>query len=457
MRGPTPGFAGHLLTAVAGIAAGVAVFLYLFIGGGGTSGLADGYEVDALVPTVGALTPGARVTMAGAKVGHVASIKRHGVGTEVRLELTDDRVTPIPVDTRLTVRQRTPVGENYVSLQPGRSHRMLADGGVLPADRSDEYVDVDQILSVLRGSTRERARALIQSTGGALRGRGEGLNKIVGGGGQAVSSGARLLKVLSADREQVAGLVQRLGSVSSAVQESSSDVATIATKGLRSLQAVAARDDALARTLDVLPGTLAQVRSTSGKLGSVTDVATPVVANLATAVREVRPAVRTLRPAAQEGREALRALSDTAPRLGGTLERARSLAGPLTAALPALRETLCNVNPMVRYLKPYTPDVIASVVGLGSASNSYDAIGHLIRLTPIIGENSLVGLPDSVSKAAYTLLRAGFLSKSNGLTWNPYPEPGKVGSDGAGRGKSVFGPADVPSTGYKFPHVLADC
>lgn len=456
MRGPTPGFAGHLATAVLGCAAALAVFLVLFIGGGGAD-VKSKYHLNALVPSVGALTPGARVTMAGARVGRVAKVTRHGVGTEVQIDITDKSVTPVPADSRITVRQRTPVGENYVSVEPGTSKRTLPSGGVLPPEQSDEYVDVDQILSVLRGSARERTRQLIQSMGGALKGRGENLNRLVGGGGQALVSGAQVLRVLSRDREQVAQLVQRLGAVSSEVQDSNRTVATIATKGLRSLQAVAARDDALRSTLDELPGTLSQVRTTSGKLSSVTAVATPVVANLAAAVRDVSPAVSTLRPAAQDGREVVRALSTAAPRLQGTLGEVDSLSGPLTKALPALHSALCQVNPMVRYLKPYTPDVIASVVGLGSASNSYDAIGHLIRLTPIIGENSLAGLPDNVSKAAYTLLRAGFLSKSMGLTWNPYPEPGMIGKDGAGKGKSVFGPADVPATGYKFPHVLADC
>jgi phospholipid/cholesterol/gamma-HCH transport system substrate-binding protein len=456
MRGPVPGFTGHLITAVAGIGAAVAVFLYLYIGGGGVD-VKGKYRLNVLVPSVGALAPGARVTMSGARVGRVAKITRHGIGTEVQLDITEDGVTPVPADSRVTVRQRTPVGENYVSVEPGRSKRTLPSGGVLPPERSDEYVDVDQILSVLNGSTRDRARAAIQSLGSALDDRGERLHRIVGGGGQALASGARLLKLLSSDRRQVADVVQRLGAVSSDVEDSSRTVATIATSGLRSLQAVGARDDELRATLRELPGTLSQVRSTSTKLSSVTGVAAPVVANLAAAVRDVRPAVRALRPAAQEGREVVRTLSSTAPKLSGTLERLESLSGPLVEALPELKATLCNVNPMARYLKPYTPDLIAMVLGMGSASNSYDATGHLIRLTPIVGENSLAGLPDNVSKAAYTLLRAGFLSKSMGLTWNPYPEPGQVGKDGAGRGKSVSGPAEVPATGYRFPRIHADC
>jgi len=153
----------------------------------------------------------------------------------------------------------------------------------------------------------------------------------------------------------------------------------------------------------------------------------------------------------------VRSLSAAARPLEGTLERLRALSGPLVDALPELDATLCQLNPAVRFLKPYTRDAVAAVQGLGSASNSYDAVGHLIRLTPIIGENSLAGAPEEVTRAAHALLRTGFLSESHGLTWNPYPEPGRIGNDAAGPGKTVFGPQDVPATGYKFPRVHADC
>jgi hypothetical protein len=102
------------------------------------------------------------------------------------------------------------------------------------------------------------------------------------------------------------------------------------------------------------------------------------------------------------------------------------------------------------------PDVTSAVVGLSSAANSYDALGHVIRLTPIITENYLVGLPPAASAAAHTLLHAGLLSKSNALSWDPYPAPGQMGTSSAS-GKSILGPEALGQTGYKYPRVMADC
>jgi phospholipid/cholesterol/gamma-HCH transport system substrate-binding protein len=456
MRTPTPGFLGHLVTAVGGCALAAAIFL-MFLSMGGGLHVGSSYTLQAVVPTSGSLIKGSRVTMAGAKVGQISGVRRRGVGTVVEMQITDKQVTPVPADSIVTLRQRTPVGENYVSITVGKSKRTVADGGTLPESQAGGYTDVDQILSVLRGSTRDHARTLIASLGEGLDGRGAQLNHLLDGATGVLVHGGNVLRSVAADREQVGQLVDRLGRLSDAVNERRATVKTVATEALTSLRAVAGRDVALRATLDRLPPTLAQVQKTTRKLTTASDIATPVVSNLAAAMRDVRPAVARLRPAAQDGREVVRSLSAAAPGLQRTMNQLDTLSPALSRALPQVKSTLCQLNPMLRYIEPYTKDVIAGIIGLGSASNAYDAIGHAIRLTPIIGENSLAGLPDNVSKAAYTLIHTGLLQKAHGLTWDPYPDPGKIGSDGAGRGKSVFGPAAVPATGYRFPHILADC
>ena len=456
MKGPITGYRGHVATFVVAVAVAFG-FLLFFIGvGGGLPSLHSTYRVEALLPTSGSLTPGARVTMAGAKVGRVTSVGRRGLGALVQMQIDDDRVTPIPRDSRVQLRDRTPVGEGYVTIFPGRSRATLPSNGVLPMTQADDHVDVDQLLSVLQGQTRDQARQLIQGLGGALAGNGQRLNTLVGGTAGALTQGSYVVRTLANDRTQVGRLVQQFGDVAAAIGDRGTAVMQLGRRGLASFRAIASRDAALRRLLGELPATLTQVHQTSTTLASVTDRATPVVANLAVALREVRPAVRRLYPAAHVGRSAVRELGAAAPSLQETLRRLEALAAPAASALPAVRSTLCQVNPVIRYAKPYTPDVTAAIVGLSSASNSYDALGHLIRLTPIITDNTLVGLPANVSTAAHTLLHAGLLSKSNGLNWDPYPAPGQTGKSSAS-GKSILGPEALGKTGYKYPHILADC
>lgn len=455
MKGPRKTFSAHLLTlfGTLGIAAaGLLVFLAI---GGGLPG-SSGHKVRALVPTSASLTPGSRVTMSGVEVGSVTSVERQGLGALVGFEITDERVIPLPADSRARVRLRTAAGENYLEIEPGRSSEELQADAVLPAEQAAEYVDADRILSVLKGRSRERARRLIQGLGGALEGRGERLNALLGGAAGSLKVGSRVVEVLAEQREQVGRLVEQLGEVADAVGARGADIKDLAKRGLVAFRAIARQDDALRKLLDELPPTLSVVRTATSTLGSVSTNASPVVANAAHAVRELDPAVRLLRPATEEGKKVLARLGAAAPGLEQTLARLRAVARPGAEALPKVGKTLCHVNPMLEYLKPYTPDVVQTVVGLASTSNSYDAFGHLQRLTPIVTDNALVGLPREMSKAAHTLIHAGILSKVNGLNWNPYPEPGSIGKSSAA-GKSIMGPEDLAASGWKYPRIHAEC
>lgn len=456
MRGPIKGLRGHVITTIVGGAAAILVALgYVQLSGSLVKGRV--YHVRAVVATSASLVSGSRVTMAGVNVGRVAQVKRQGFGTLVALDITDGRVTPIPKDSRVTIRQRTPVGENFVSITRGRSKRMLAAGDVLPVSQSDEYVDVDQLLSTLRGKATGNTRRLIQNLGSALNGRGDELNATLGGAHQVVLHAASILTLLRDDQAQTNRVVDNLGRVMAAVGDRRDAVTVTARRGLAALRAVAARDDALRATLRELPSTLSAVRTTGNELVGTTRVASPVVSDLAVAMRDLRPAIRNLKPAAATGRDVVAELGRTAGPLRTTLQEVERVSGPLSSALPGVRRTLCQVNPMLRYIKPYTEDIPAALIGLGSASNSYDATGHLIRLTPIVGENSVAGsVPANVSLATQTLLRSGFLGKATPLSWNPYPAGGRIGKDSADAERSVSGPAALAKS-YKFPHVTADC
>jgi len=456
MRGPIPGFRGHVATAAVCTVIALSFLGILLHFGGGLPSLHDDYEVQAILPTSAALAPGARVTMAGAEVGTVEGVKRQGLGALVRLKIFSEDVAPLPQDSRVRLRAHTPVGENYVEVIVGRSAQMLERGATLPMTDAEDYVDVDQILSILQGGAREQARRMFQGAGGALRGHGDELNTLLGETAGAVETGSGVVKVLSDDRRQLSRLIQQLGDVSAAIGERGAAVRTLAKQGGATARAVAARDEALRGLVEELPRSLRQVRSTSRLVDTVSGQATPVLSDVALALREIRPAVRRLAPAARTGRSAVAELGAAAPRLEKTLAGLTRVAGPAAKALPSLRSTLCEVNPVIRYAKPYTDDVISAVAGLGSSANSYDALGHVIRLTAIFSDNSAVAMPDEVTAAAQTLLHSGFLSKSYALNWNPYPQPGRIGKD-SGVGKDILGPEALGKSGYVYPRIHADC
>ena len=155
------------------------------------------------------------------------------------------------------------IGENYLELVPGRSGRSLASGDTLPMARSNEYVEIDTILSTLQGSTRERARKFIGGLGEGLNGRGEQLNQMIDGTAGLVSASSPLLRTVARQREQTARLVDSFGSIARAVADRGDVVRQLAGNARTTFEAVASRDAALQGPLSRLPATLRQVRRTT--------------------------------------------------------------------------------------------------------------------------------------------------------------------------------------------------
>jgi phospholipid/cholesterol/gamma-HCH transport system substrate-binding protein len=454
------GLGPHLLSLLAFTAVAVGWALVLLYKGGGLPDVGSKpYELSAIIPSGAALAPGSRVTMAGVHVGKVFEVERQGRGARVVLQLKDSDVIPLARDSRVQVRQHTPVGENYIAVTAGRSSEKLESGDAVPVSQSDEFVDVDKVLSVLKGETRERARQTIQSLGGALDGHGQELNQIVGRASTFLKHSGSFVDVMYRDRREAGRLVDQLGDLTAAIGQRDQAIGTLADRGLTALGAIRDRDDALRRTIDELPESLRRVRRTTDTVRSVTAVAKPVVDDATSALRAVRPAVRRLRPASQAGRGVLHELTGAAPVLRTTLDRVTALSGPLSGALPKVHKTVCEVAPVLSYAKPYFPEALGILIGLGSASNSYDATGHLIRLAPVLSENSSSGaMPAEISQQTSDLLYSGLVGEFGGtsLNFDPYPKPGSLGRTVA-TSNAPLGPDAVERSGYKYPRIHADC
>lgn len=438
---------GHGITIVCAlIALGVTVTWLTW--SGGLPSLSGRYEIRAMVPSAVTVSPGANVRIAGISVGTVKDVERSEGAVMLRLDLDPDHGR-LPVDSRVGVRLRSLVGENYVEIVPGRSRDTVPDGGTLPISHANDYVEIDQILSVLRGKTRERARVLLQDLGSTVGPRGNELNRLTSRTGGLITEGANLMAVLDDDRQPVSRLVDNLGVLGRAVTARGTELRSFARDARTTFSAIARRDAALRSVIDELPPTLAQARTTSTTLRAATTDVTPAVSELATTVDRLDPAVKRLLPAAQEGRGILRELSGAAPPLGHALDQLGLASRPLRTVLPGLRRTLCELRPALAYLAPYAKDVTSLVAGMASATNYYDASGHAARLYIGIGADS----PSVKGNAAISkLLDTGIFGRIHLSGWNAYPKPGQA--DDTTTGARRAGPNDA---GGSYTRVKAAC
>jgi ABC-type transporter Mla subunit MlaD len=111
----------------------VGILLYLWVSFGGPTPLkATGYRFEVQMPESALLVNEAPVRMAGLDVGNVKdkSLEEHG-GQRVVVEM-DPEFAPIPSDSRVTLRQKSLLGQSYIEITPGsKDAPELEDGGEL--------------------------------------------------------------------------------------------------------------------------------------------------------------------------------------------------------------------------------------------------------------------------------------------------------------------------------------
>jgi phospholipid/cholesterol/gamma-HCH transport system substrate-binding protein len=456
MRGPTAGLRTHVVWLAVSLVLAGGMLYVLLNASGSLPSVSDTYRAKAIVPTAVSLAPGATVRVAGLRVGEVKKVDRASDGGAVIEFEVDDDYAPIPRDTAARVGERTVVGENYLELQLGMTTTDdLPSGDTLPMSQAQESVQVDEILSVLDAETRQRARKLIRGLGRGLAGRGEKFNEAGNALNNAVAAGGPVLDVLAHDRRQLARLFDRFGAVARSVGERGGAIRVLAREGRVTAESLADRDGAVRAMLEQMPPTLAQVRQTTGMLRGVTRTTTPVLSELAHAVRELRPVVSTLAPAAREGRSVMRELKGAAPRLEQVLGKLRALSGPGSTAMPQLRATLCQLNPLVKYLSPYHREIAAFMGTYASVVSWYDANGHAEREYPLFDESSLVVYDKSTADLAKRLMDVGVLGKIQQKGYNAYPKPGTLTTPAGQRvGLGDAGPADSKEP---YERVQAEC
>jgi ABC-type transporter Mla subunit MlaD len=139
------------------------------------------YNLKARVPNANALVKGNEVRIGGARVGVVKSVVpvqtgHGGVAAELSLSL-DKNVQPLPVNSTMIIRPKSPLGLKYVQLVPGDSRKGFAAGDTIPITAAHpEPVDIDQFFDMFDEKTRKSIQRGLAGFGNAFAGRGPQIN-----------------------------------------------------------------------------------------------------------------------------------------------------------------------------------------------------------------------------------------------------------------------------------------
>ena len=309
------------------------------------------YTLNGEFQTAQAVTPGQgqAVTIAGVKVGEIASVRLSNGLALVTMHI-DPADAPVYRDATMLLRPKSQLKDMTVELSKGTpAAGRLSSGGVIPVAQTSPDINFDEILSALDGDSRAYLQELIGSGGQALAGQGNVLSSAL----RRLDPTARDLQqingLLVARRNNIARVIHNVSILTAAVGTRDTQLASLVNASDAVLGTFRHQDVALQQALGQLPGVLGQTRSSLGKLTGAAD-------QLGRALGGLQPAARALGPGLKASASFFKATS-------GTLE---SQIGPFAKAAQPLAASL---TPAARTLAAASPDLTTGFSVLGEFLN----------------------------------------------------------------------------------------
>ncbi len=395
------------------------------------------YDVWLQLPDAANLVSGDEVRIGGDRVGIIDTIRpqTHSNGSvtariHVKLET---KVKPIPVDSTIIVRPRSPLGLKYVQLTLGHASRGVAEGGTLAlANATPRPVEFDDFFNMFDARTRAANQTNLVEFGDALAGRGTSINQAIVALDPLTRHAIPVLRTLADPQTQFGQLFRSLERTAAAI----APVARQQGQLFRNLATTFDAFDAIA--IPYLQDTISGGPPALDTAIRSFPIERPLLANAAGFFRDLQPgaaALRTSAPALAEafavGTTQVRRAASLNDQLALTLRSLQDFAQDpqVPLGIHGLRGTVEALTPTVNNLG--FSEINCSYLGLllynvASIESEGDA-GHQGRwvdvaaVAPPDGPNSELG-PASAPANGPTA--------ANHLHSNPYPLIGAKGQNG---------------------------
>lgn len=391
--------------AVAVVAVGIVLF-----GGGGTT------HYTLIFQNASQLVNDDDVQVGGRRVGSVTSIEltdhnQAAVGIDL-----EDGFTPLHRGTSAVVRltSLSGVANRYIALTPGPSNEPeIDDGATLDANDTTSAVDLDQLFNMLDPRTRKGLSNLIQGFASQYEGKGPQANASLKYSAPALSSTAAVAAQLTKDQKTFQDFVINTAGLATTLSQRSEQLTSLVSNANTTAGAIAAENQSLSQALGILPQTLRQgsttfvnLRATLDDLTKLVDVSKPATKNLAPFLAKLRPLLRGARPTLSK---VAQTFGQPGPNndLHDLLNSQPALASAAGTSIPNTVKALEKVTPVLKFLRPYAPELVGWFRDFGESATNYDANGHYVRASPsfnafgLNGDNNLVGTPPSDRMKGY--------------------------------------------------------
>jgi len=345
----------------------------------------DQYEVRLQLTSASGLRDGSEVRLGGLKVGKVTDLRiGQGDVVEADLEVDPDRLT-LGVGASAEIRATNLLGEKFVYLDAGDRSRPQPSGVTIPVTRTRSSVELDEVLSVLDGSTRARLAVLINEAGFAMTGRRADFNALIRDIPPGMRAGTQLVDQLSQDNRRLSLLVQHASRFVRRVNDERQALGEVVETAGATLQTVSAKRAQLRRALESAPSTLRAGRGFLAELRVAAVPLGPAARHISASTEPLQATLAQLAPFRASAAPALRQAVRSAPVLDRlarqatpVLRRARPTMGSLTRLAEA-------APPLTAGLDESIDNALGLIEGWSRAIQGRDGLGHVFRGRAIVG------------------------------------------------------------------------
>jgi phospholipid/cholesterol/gamma-HCH transport system substrate-binding protein len=429
---------GRILVAIGFALSCFGLILFLWIAFGGPIPLKPkSYEITAYFPEATQLAAESDVRIGGVSVGKVKTIQLapedqrvHGQDTtEATIEI-DPQFAPINSDARAILRQKTLLGETYVELTSGTKPtdqaapvslgsaggasdsdsegvHAIPEGGTLGVGQTKDATQIDEIFNALDKRTRSAFQNWQKNAAVAINGRSVDLNDSFGNLGPFLGDATNVLKVLRSQRTALQGLIRDTGTVFNALSERNQELAGAITNSNQTFGALAAEDRALAETFRVLPVFEHESRLTLERLDTFQANTRPLIQKLLPVANDISPTLRSVRQLSPHLESLFLKLKPLIRVARTGLPATREFLTGLRPVLEALDPFLANLNPVIRYLSFYRTEITGFLTGPPAALSDQLALStntpnppapiHALRQLGYFSEETLSVHPERLA------------------------------------------------------------
>jgi len=337
----------------------------------------DPYTMTMLMPAADGTFEGAKVVINGERVGKVSELGVRDGQAAVTVEIDDDHA-PLPAGTTARVKWESVLGARIIELTPGPDSNTPLPSGHLYTDNV-EGVEIDDLLALLDEPTRKQLQGLVGNLDGALTGREKDLNATLKEAGPTIKALGAVARAVGEDGPAIKKLVTQLHGVSETVAGRDGELAGSVAQLEQLTAAVATQQSDLSSLLTRLPGTLDTATDTLNNVEGPVTAARDLLRDVAPSTAQLPSIASDLRPVLAAARPAVAGLPETLNQADQLLKETPQLLSGARDLLPTLDDTLEQLNPMIAFLRPYTPEAVGWLTNWTSLFASKNASGHYAR------------------------------------------------------------------------------